>query len=294
MRITQQSILNSALQRLTSRLAEFGETQQRLSTGKRIQRPSDDPVGMTMALEMRSSQRAREQESRNAADANMWVNLADSRLQSALDRLQRARELAVRGATFTSATEHEAMAAEVASIRDDLVSLANSRHQGRGLFAGFSADDAVVKSGGVWSYQGDNGQVERRIGLNDVVTVNLTADDAFGFTGVKDVFAMLDDFETSLLGSDQAGIDTAIAEIDSGIKTVLTSLARIGAAGNRIEAAQHRNLMEIESLRTHLSAVEDVDMAEAVMELQIQESAYQAALAAFSRAAQPSLVHFLS
>jgi flagellar hook-associated protein 3 FlgL len=75
--------------------------------------------------------------------------------------------------------------------------------------------------------------------------------------------------------------------------TVLNNLTKLGAVGARIEAAQLRIGDDIESFRAQLSAVEDVDLAEAVMEMQLQETAYTAALTAFARTGQTSLVDFL-
>ena len=90
----------------------------------------------------------------------MWMDLADSKLQNAVSQLQRARELAVRGATYVSSNEREAIAQEIGNLRDDIVALANSQHQGRGIFSGFTAGDAVQKVAGTWTYTGDNGQID--------------------------------------------------------------------------------------------------------------------------------------
>jgi flagellar hook-associated protein 3 FlgL len=293
MRVTHLGSHQAAVHRLTGSLSDFAATQDRLSTGKRLRRASDDPTGMARALELRASLRTRDHELRNADDGTMWVNLADTRLQSAVEHLQRARELAVRGATFTNADERNAIAREVESLRAGMVELANTRHQGRGLFAGFSTNDAVENVGGVWTYQGDAGQVNRRIGEAEVVSVNVTGDVAFGFTSGKDVFTVLDDFEAALVANDTSGIEAAIAELDTSMSTVLESLATLGATGSRIGSAHNRIMDDIGAIKSQLSNVEDVDLAEAVMDLQMQESAYQAALAAFARSSQSSLVDFL-
>ncbi len=293
MRVTHIGTYRASLERITSTASEAGQARDRLSSGKRFTRASEDPTGMSRALELRASLRAREQEGRNATDGLMWVNLADGKLQTTVDQLQRLKELAVRGATFTNTDERTAIAAEVAQIRETIVELANSSHQGRGIFAGFSTNDAVQKVAGVWTYQGDSGSVNRRIGDTETVTVNLTGDDVFGFTGPKDVFTAVDDFEASLLANDSAGIDTAISDIDNSLSTVLTALTTLGAAGNRIENAQSRILDDTATITGQLSEIEDMDLAEAALDMQMNESAYQAALAAFAQSTRASLVDFL-
>jgi flagellar hook-associated protein 3 FlgL len=293
MRVTHLGAHQAALNRITSRLSDYGTTQEQLATGKRLRRPSDDPIGMNRALELRASMAAREQEGRNATDGKMWTDLADSKLQQAVDLLQRARELAVRGATYTGTQEREAIAIEISGLRDDMVALANSQHQGRGLFSGFSAGDAVQKTGGVWTYTGDAGQINRRVGENEVVTINVTADLVFGFAAGNDVFTVLDDLEVALNANDTTGIETALGNVDDGLQTVLGGLGILGARANQIETAMSRIADDKLTLAEQLSSLEDIDMAEAVMDLELQKTAYEAALAAFAQASQTSLVDFL-
>ncbi len=293
MRVTHLGSYYANVNRVNQTLESFTESQQRMSSGRRLQRPSDDATGMDKALELRAGLRTREQELRNANDGEMWVNLADTKLQAGIQHLQRARELAVAGGSSLSADSRSAIAREVAALRSGMVEVANAQHQGRGLFSGFAQTDAVERLGGVWTYLGDDGQVRRRIDESEVVTVNVTADDAFGFTAGKDVFTVLDDFETALLADDTAGIENAIAEIDASMETMLGALTELGSAGSRIESAKQRIATDIGTLKGHLSSLEDVDLAEAVMELQMQETAYQSALAAFARSSQSSLIDFL-
>ena len=293
MRVTHLGAFQANVDRVNGRLEAFVSTQNQLATGKRMSRPSDDVLGMGRALELRASLKTREQEQRNAADGEMWVNLADARLQSVVSQLQRAREIAIAGASSTGADQREAIRREVVGIRDAIVELANTRHQGRGLFAGYSQADAVQNVGGVWTYQGDDGAVRRRIGEQELVTVNVTGDDAFGFTSGRDVFSVLDDLDAALAAGDTAAIEAAIADVDGSLDTVIDSLTRLGIAGSRIEQARLRVDAEVGVIKNHLSSIEDVDIAEAVMELQMQETAYQSALAAFARSTQSSLVDFL-
>ena len=293
MRVTHLGAHQSALTRINTRLSDYAATQERLATGKRMKRPSDDPIGMNRALELRASLRAREQEGRNAADGKMWMDLADSKLQDVVGQLQRARELAVRGATYTGPNERDAIAQEIGQLREDIVALANGTHQGRGLFSGFSSGDAVQKVAGTWTYIGDSGEINRRVSENEVVTINITADVAFGFNAGKDVFTVLDELEAALYAADTPAIETALADVDDSLQTVLGGLGIIGARTNQIETAIARNADDMITLTQQLSSLEDVDIAEAVMDLQLQQTAYEAALTAFAQSSQTSLVDFL-
>jgi flagellar hook-associated protein 3 FlgL len=224
----------------------------------------------------------------------LWTEIADSRMGTMVEQLQRVRELAILGRNGTSgAVERDAIAVEISEIRESLQSLANAKVNGRPLFAGFGATDAVAKVGGSWAYQGDSGQVTRRVSETDVVQVNVTGDDMLGFTAGEDVFTILDDLEAALVANDGTGIQAGIEEVDRAMNRILSSRATLGAAANRIEKAIFRAQADDVSIRTALSETEDTDMARAIMELQIQETAYQAAQSALAKAIQPSLAQFL-
>jgi flagellar hook-associated protein 3 FlgL len=161
------------------------------------------------------------------------------------------------------------------------------------LFSGFSSGNAVQKIAGTWSYTGDAGQINRRVAENEVVTVNVTGDVAFGFAAGNDIFTVLDNLEAALNSSDTAAIETSISGLDTSLDTVLGGLGTIGARTNQIEAANSRTLHNIETLTDQLSSLEDIDIAEAVLDLELQQTAYEAALAAFAQSSQTSLVDFL-
>jgi len=293
MRVTHLGAHQAALARIGKRLSDYSETQERLSTGKKLIRSSDDPIGMNRALEYRATLSARQQETRNGEDGKMWLDLADTALQDVVGQLQRARELAVRGSTLVAAGEREAIALEVSQLRDDIVDLANMTHQGRGLFSGFSSGEAIQKIAGTWTYAGDAGEINRRVGENEVVTVNLTGDVAFGFAAGNDIFTALDNLEAALNADSTPGIETSIADLDSALETVLGGLGTIGARANRIEEALIRSQRDIQTVTEQLSSLEDIDIAEAVMDLELQKTAYEAALAAFAQSSQTSLIDFL-
>lgn len=305
MRITQGMLVDNQVARLNTRLERFERAQSQLGTGKSILTPSDDPAAANRGLVLRASMRAREQEARNGADALSWLNLADSKLQGAVDRLHRARDLVVAGSSNQDGVSQRAMATEIATIREELVGIANSRHAGRPLFTGFSDGAAVARSTGVapdtapagaWVYRGDDGTINRRVSEHDVVQVNLTAADVFGVDaagGGQDLFTLLDDIETALLNGEQDVLTAKLADLDAARERIGDQQGRIGAATNRVDAVMSRNRDEQLTIRSELAVTEDVDVSSAVMELQTQEVAYQATLAALSRVLQPSLVDFL-
>ena len=294
MRVTTRMMSELGVSRMNERLAQLERSQRSLSTGRRIHVASDDVSGMSAALSARAGIAEAKQAQRTAADGLSWIQAAETRLTSATDQLQRANQLVLEANnSTTSQSGLDAIASELSEIRDSILSVANSRHQGRFVFGGYSTATPIADPGSGWAYGGDAGEVRRRVGEGDTVVVNVTADDVFGFTDGDDVFSMLDGVIADLTAGDRSGLGTAIASVQTALDRVLQGRGVLGAAANRIELAEVRARADELDLKTQLSSVEDTDMAEAIMELQIQEVSYQAAQSALAKAIQPSLAQFL-
>lgn len=297
MRVTSEMMVTGSLRRLQGRLDRYERAQTALATGKWINRPSDDPAQASRGLTLRAAMSAGEQQLRAAEDARSLVQRADGELQNATSTLQRIRELAVSAGTVASDEARGAIADEITQLRDQLLSIANARHRGRALFAGFANGDAVVDDPvDGWSYAGDGGRIIRKISDTDRVGVNVRAEDVFGVTapgsGV-DTFSAIDDLADAVRTNTTADISAGLGAMDTALGRVYDGLATLGASGARIESAKARTEDGLLNLRTELSDVEDVDVAEAIMGLQVEEVAYQATLQALGRSLPDTLVSFL-
>ena len=161
MRVSNQQMVSGALNQTQAQLAALMRAQAQLSSGKRVLTPSDDPAAAGSILLLQAATQSNAQERLNAEDGQAWVNGSDSQLQQASTLLRRARDLAVQAGSSLGASPSNAIATEILSIRDQIVAVANSQQQGRGLFSGFSAGAAVTQVAGVWTYTGDAGAIQR-------------------------------------------------------------------------------------------------------------------------------------
>ncbi len=293
MRVSTQVLVDRSLQRLQGRLESFEKTQTQLATGRQFQVSSEDVSGMNTSLALRSERRSVEQAIRNADDGRTRVNLADSKIQQMLTAMRRARDLTIRASSTLQPTERNAISEEIDTITDEMAELANSEFLGQGLFAGFASGDAVTETAGVWNYTGDAGDVQRRISQTEVVSVNVLGSEIFGFDDGANVFDMLEQLSADVQAGDTTVISGRLNDIDDATQRMERGLARLGAVGRRIETAQGINLEADETLRLELSSVEDVDLAEAILEIKVQEVALQATLGSLARAIQPSLLQYL-
>lgn len=300
MRITNEMMVTNSVRRLSTRLEQYESAQRKLATGKEVHRPSDNPSAANRGLSLRATVASREQEIRNAEDGLSWLNSTDSQLQGAMQRVQRARELTVQGLNPMSEEAAEAVADEVAAIREELVSIGNSRLRGRYLFSGHRDEPAVVEDGGDYFYRdsaeplpGTPETIQRRIGDDELVRVNVTGAEAFFTTQGQGLFSTLQDIEDALRNRDNAALDDGLVDLDDARSQLGAQLAAVGAQTNWLESALSRSKDSEFVAQEELAEVEDADYAEAVMDLQVQDMALQSTLQAMGRALPPSLASFL-
>jgi flagellar hook-associated protein 3 FlgL len=279
----------TAMQTSLSRLAKL---QEQLATGRVLNRPSDSPTDTTSAMRIRSSLADVQQYGRNAEDGNGWLSTIDSALTGANDEVLRARDLALQGANAGAVgpEARAALAAEVDQIRESLINTANTNYLGRPVFGGVTAGPEAYDATG--AYVGVPGAVNRTIGEGTTVRVDVAGDVAFGSPG-SSVFDHLTALSTALRAGDQAAITAGIADLDSDRTRITTTQAEVGSRQNRVQAAVQMASDTGLRLRSSLSEVENADLPKTIVDLQMQQVAYQASLGATARVMQPSLLDFL-
>lgn len=294
MRVTNSMVYTSTLRNLHSTLDRLQRAQTDVSTGRLVRNVSDDPAKASTAMALRNQLRRAEHHGRALSDAQGWLHTADSALVSGLDLLGRVKELAVRGATTGSndVNAREAMVAELRTIREELLAIANTKYLGRSVFAG-TADGPAYDIAG--AYQGDAAHVLREVAPGTILRANLTGEEVFGSQAqpAGDLFAVIDRLAGAIAGGDPAAIATEQAHLEDARTRMATATAELGARGSRIETIRARALSDEMSLSETLSTIEDTDMAKALMEMKNRENAYQAALGAAARVFPTSLLDYL-
>lgn len=291
-RITNQQQLVTTQRNLQSSRTLLAQLQDRVSTGKAVTKPSDDPSATASILRVHAQQRATDQYGSNIADGTGWLATVDSALTSAESIMGQVRDLTVRGASSGVMTpaSRDAIAAELEGLRADLLSKANTTYLGRTVFAGSSDTGAAFDS--AYAYSGATGSsVQRRV--NDTESVRVDADGAAAFgSGTSSVFATID----SIVADLRAGVEVnpRLAELDAHRANITTQHAFVGTRYARLEQAAHNNLTQSTALESQRAGIEDIDPAKAIVDLKSQEITYQSALAVTARALQPTLLSYLS
>ena len=291
MRIANKSIYDSVTFQLGHITDELSKANEVVSTTKRINRLSDDPVGLNQVLSIKSSLSNIGQLERNINMGKSWLIAGESALTSVQDLLTDTRALCVQMASANVGDDERRSAAEaVQNTLDELVTLANTQVNGRYVFAGSDTDNTPFDSSG--NYSGDNNPFALKIGKDATIEVGSDGEDVFKSTG-NDLFQTMTDLVTALQGNDVSGIQDALTNLEDNSDHIGSKIADLGSKMRRMEMKENI-LSEIELSNTErMSTLEDADIAEAILVLKAKETAYQAALSASSSVLKLSLVNYM-
>jgi len=206
MRITQQSISIRVKEGLQQAFNRVAKTQEMVTSGKRINRFSDDPLGAARAMGLRSFEETVNQYTKNINNTLPFVEQADSSLEDVLAGLNRAKELALQLANDTYSTvDRQSAAKEVRQIFLHVLGLANTKVGDRFLFGGFKNGAApFLETAAGAAYQGDNGEINIQTGVSSIIPINLLGNQVFqgvGVVGGVEVLDAINDLENLLAGT---------------------------------------------------------------------------------------------
>jgi flagellar hook-associated protein 3 FlgL len=304
-RVTQGTLARGVLEGLQTNLTRLQRTQEQLSSGRRLNRPSDSPVDTVAAMQLRADQTQTEQYSRNIDDGLAWLNTADGALGQAAAVVDRVRQLVVSGANGAIGDDSRAaMADEVDQIRQSLIQMGNTQYGNKPIFAGTSDTPSAFNKDGV--YVGNDGKVNRNVSADrnsGTLDVNVVGSDAFTdlLNGGLDsstnpatpVPGVLERISTALRSGNTTALNTELGNLDAAAAKMRSVQSTIGAKVNRLTSVQDVGNAHLDAVKASLTNAESIDLPKTIIDLQVQQNAYQAALGATAKIIQPSLMDFL-
>lgn len=291
-------MVDNFMKNFQSNLQKLDKTQNQMASGKRIRFPSDDPIGAAKSLRLRSDLQHLDQYKKNIDDGLSFLETTESALNNIGDILARIRELAIYSVNdILTLEDKQKIKSEIVELRNQIVQEANSSYSGKYVFAGYQTDKPPYEImstmfGDVINYTGDNGKMEYEYSPQNTIQINFTGPDVFNTP--LDLFVVLRNLEDDLDAGNTSDItNLRLGEIDQCMANIIKVRAELGVKVNRLEAAKTRIEEDIVNFTEILSKTEDVDMAEIIMNLKMQENVYTASLATGARIIQPSLLDFL-
>ncbi|TCP26030.1 flagellar hook-associated protein 3 FlgL [Scopulibacillus darangshiensis] len=303
MRVTQGMMSQDILRQLSNSYRNLITYQQQLNSGKKITRPSQDPVVAVMGISYRTDVTHVEQYQRNVSEAYKWMDSSDSSLDQVNAVLQRIRELAVEASNDTyDSDQRKAVNEEVEQLKRQLVVIGNKQVAGRYIFNGERTSVAPLKvneaadsgvSTVVLTFTGANPRENSySLEVSDGIQLKVNVDPTTVFT--PDLFKDIHALQEKLVGGASGEeISNSLDELDGHATQVNAARADLGARYNRVEMLENRLGQQKEISEKIMSQNEDTDFEEVVIKLKTQEAVHRAALAVGARIMQPTLVDFL-
>lgn len=296
MRVTTAALYQGIEARLASLSGDLQNLNEKLASGKRVNRPSDDPIAMVDAMQMKTVLAQFGQYARNLKTGQAWVNLSESVLSQELEIVGRAKEIAVEMAGDTqNAGTRARTAVEAGHLLDQAISLGNSRLGGRYIFAGYRIDVAPfskVSSGGMETaqYHGDTHDYHVQIGKDETLAAGKNGQSVLVDSGLFDALGRL---KKALEENDAQGIAAQLGNLGSVEEAMDKEIADAGARNQRLDA--RKKALEDLSLafEERLAEVEEADFTATMVELKSKEAAYQAALLSATRINALTLLDYL-
>ncbi len=303
-RVTQQMTAQTMLADINQSLDRLDTTQEELSTGKKINQPSDDPYGTSLALQLNNQIANLTSYSNNVTDGTGWTQAANTSLTNITNAVQRVRELTVEAANGTQTTaDMQASAAEVNQLIDEIKQEGNAQYNGQYVFSGSATTTAPYQPGSSDAYAGNTGQVTREIAPNTPLAVNANLSSVLG-TGqttqgqpagdgllLNTLRNIADDMQS---GNSAALSNTDLSQLDTNLNSLNGLTANMGATSERLTLASSRIQALQTSDATSLSNTQDADMAQTEVDFSTEQAALTAALQAGAHIVQQSLMNFLS
>lgn len=307
MRISTANAFESSISNLQKRQAALTDAQERLTSGKRVLRPSDDPAAAAVADRALAAQSRSEAQLRALDASRSAMRLSESALGDAGELVAQARELLVSAGNGTYTDRDRASIAQaIRGLRNDLLAVANRQDgAGRYLFGGQGADTPpLVDAPGGVAYAGTDGQLVAAGGGATPLTIDgrsawLGAEDPASPGSTVSLFDAMDRVVAELSTAGRSSTDVAatvsrgLGEFDLVSDQLASWRSRAGEALNRIDSLESRVQQARLDAQTERSEAEDLDLLAAISDFQNRQNGYDAALKTYSIVQQMSLFEYL-
>jgi flagellar hook-associated protein 3 FlgL len=307
MKVSTSMFFDRASSQLGNVQGSLAKTQEQLSTGKQITKPSDAPDKASLVTRLESEIARQKSYQGNIKSIEIRLKAEETALNSTSDVMFRMKELAVQAANDTlGAADRKTISLEMTELRNQILSLANSQDSnGNYLFAGSRVSQMPFSpdAKGVLVYKGDQARMVVGVGDNRRMNQNIPGSDAFtnvvrddgkgGRIGIG-FFQSLGDLIDAVKGSNRVAIQRGISEIDSLQQGLSDATAQVGTDLNVVDS-QNNVLDEITlRLKTTMSDIQDLDYTEAITKMNKDQLALEAAQSSFAKISKLSLFNYIN
>jgi flagellar hook-associated protein 3 FlgL len=297
MRLTFGAMHRNAQEGIESASTRLMEFQRQVSTGKRIEKPSDDPSATLGSIGEHNETAAIDQYARTTDTIGSRLSVVDTVLSDLIMQVERAQvsSASARGTTKTQA-QRDAAATELEGIKDTILGDMTTAFNGAYLFSGSNSTVAPYSrtpGGPVSAYAGSTSELLVDVDQQRAVKMTFNGQTLTQGSDALDIFAEFDNLIAAVRAGNDGGIAAGMSALQRMFDRVTTAQGRVGADLRTIDEQKLR-LDELKrASKKRISALEDTNMAEAITGMAQADAAYQAALGAASTVTKQSLMDYL-
>lgn len=315
MRVTNGMIINSTLNGLYNNMNALNKTYGQMTTGKKIQTVSDDPIVAGRALKLKTTVLETSQFESNVKEANSWMEITQTSLKNMNAILTEIRKKCEQAANASNeGKDISATQMEIDQLWSQLKSEANATYEGRYIFSGYKTDKPLMDGDKINAAinsdlnttpanannpatvsETENDKIQYEIGVNSTITVNTGGMDVV-LAKMKTMFDEIRD-ECNVPNADSVQLNKMFGEklnvIDGLMADISTRNSDLGSRLKRVDYVEDRLGEQKISYKTLLTNVEDVDVEEVYTNFNVQYAVYQSALQATSKIITNTLADYL-
>ncbi len=297
MKVSTSGMHQRSLSALLQQQAALNDSQIKLSTGKKILSPSEDPLMAARVIDIKQHMAEAKQYQVNINSLDQRLSLEEGSIRNVVNLMHRVKELTVQGLNDSNLqNDRRAIAVELDQINDNLLSIANTRNaNGEYLFSGFlTATQAFTKTVGTpntYVYNGDANQRNIQISETQQVAEGHGGEDIFGAIGADNLFETIEALSQDLKSNNPntASLDA----IDQALTKILTVESEVGARLLTTERQREQHADYVLNMQQTLSDTQDLDYATAISKFNQQNIALQAAQQSFAKIQELTLFRYL-
>jgi len=303
--IVTPNVLSTALVNdLANDQSSMAKLENEISTGYAVTSPSDNPAQVANILQLQSGVVRANQYATNAQDGVSWLTLANSTVNSVLSVLQKVQSTveSISGANLSGTPSMvSGISDAVSGALQQILNLANTQYAGQAIFAGTGNPTQAYSSTG--TYLGAGSAPTRTVAPGSQVAASVTGPQIFGSgtTGLLSttpgnlgvLAQIVQDLQAGTATSIKAAVTTGLGALQSAMQTVEAAAGTLGTAQQAMEGFASQATASASALQQELGSAQQVNMAQAITNLQLQQTSYQAALYATSQLHTDSLAAYL-
>jgi len=294
-RVTANSIAYNALYNIHQGRSKLDSITEKIASQLNFNRPSDNPIAANLIMTTNDRINMVQQYQSNVSKTTTWLNVTSTALQGISDTVAQAKKLISSIASGTSdITARENAVSQLTALRHQLADYGNTEYLGRYVFSGSqTSSQPFSRNVGSVAYAGDT--VVNSIAIDAAATedMNITGDRVLASASGVNILQTIDDLITAVNANNVSAIQAGAQDLETGANQIVNLQSEVASRLTRLNSMSDLLSANKNTFENIMSNTQIADVTQLAVELSLQETAYQASLAATSRILNLSLLDYL-